>query len=188
MSGAFFTADTHFGHRGVLSYSNRPFTTIEEHDSELVRRWNAVVGPHDDVFHLGDVSFVGKQRTEAILGALNGRIHLVLGNHDKPLRAPSRQDRFEWVKDYAEIKIGTVGQPQRIVLCHYPIESWNRRHHGAWHLHGHCHGSLPYAAHHRRIDVGVDCWSYAPVSFAELTRAMQVRGFKAVDHHVERLE
>lgn len=48
MSETFFIADTHFGHKGILNFSAtkpfRLFDTIEEHDAELVRRWNAVVG------------------------------------------------------------------------------------------------------------------------------------------------
>ena len=47
-----FTSDTHWGHANILKYDNRPFATIDEHDEELVRRWNAVVAPGDVVYHL----------------------------------------------------------------------------------------------------------------------------------------
>ena len=84
MSEVFFIGDTHFGHRGIIQFSetapHRPFATIEEHDAELVRRWNSAVGPKDVVWHLGDFCF-GKRNLE-IAAQLNGNKKLVLGNHD----------------------------------------------------------------------------------------------------------
>jgi len=84
MSEVFIISDTHFGHRGIISFSEtkpfRPFDTIEEHDAELVRRWNSVVGPKDIVWHLGDFCF-GKRNID-IAAQLNGSKRLVMGNHD----------------------------------------------------------------------------------------------------------
>ena len=61
MSEVFFISDTHFGHKGILTFSGtkefRKFDSIEEHDAELVRHWNSVVGKNDTVFHLGDFCF-----------------------------------------------------------------------------------------------------------------------------------
>ncbi len=54
----FLTSDTHFGHGRILELSHRPFDSIEQHDDEIVRRWNEVVGPKDTVIHLGDVAWV----------------------------------------------------------------------------------------------------------------------------------
>lgn len=74
MSEVFFVSDTHFGHRGIIEFSEtkpfRPFASIEEHDEELVRRWNSVVGVKDIVWHLGDFCF-GKRNLE-IAARLNG--------------------------------------------------------------------------------------------------------------------
>ena len=53
----FFTSDTHFGHTNILKYCNRPFTNIQEHDEEIVKRWNEVVPEDGIVFHLGDIGF-----------------------------------------------------------------------------------------------------------------------------------
>ena len=84
MSEIFFIGDTHFGHREIITFSGtkdfRPFATIEEHDAELVRRWNSVVGPKDTVWHLGD--FCLGKRNLAIARELNGNKKLVMGNHD----------------------------------------------------------------------------------------------------------
>ena len=50
----FFTSDTHFGDHRVLNLYPRPFGSVAEMDTALATRWNAVVLPDDEVWHLGD--------------------------------------------------------------------------------------------------------------------------------------
>lgn len=170
-----FTSDTHFGHANVIKYSNRPFDDVEEMNESLIKTWNDRVSEKDIIYHLGDFSFLGEKETMNILRRLNGHKHLILGNHDD-----SRWDwkYFESVNYYKEVK----HDKKKIILMHYPIESWNGAHRGSWHLHGHCHGNLDNGLN-TRIDVGVDCFRYAPVSFEEISKLMEKRAFIAVDHH-----
>lgn len=79
MNRVYVIGDTHFGHRKVVEF--RPWATVEEHDRELVERWNATVRKDDTVWHLGDVCLGGRDKL-AIMASLNGRKKLVLGNHD----------------------------------------------------------------------------------------------------------
>ena len=51
----FFTSDLHFGHENAIRFDNRPFKSIEEMDTELIRRWNEKVGKGDLVYVLGDM-------------------------------------------------------------------------------------------------------------------------------------
>src|SRR5215467_15943917 len=79
----FFTSDTHFGHGGALGLYRRPFLSVATMNEAIVERWNETVGPHDDVWHLGD--FAIRQPAAAVadlLGRLNGQKHLVAGNND----------------------------------------------------------------------------------------------------------
>ena len=69
----FFIADTHFGHQNCLSFDNRPFKTIEEHDDALINNWNNAVGIDDDVYLLGDISWYNSTNTIEIIKQLNGR-------------------------------------------------------------------------------------------------------------------
>ena len=52
-----FTSDSHFGHRNIITYSSRPFSSVEEMDETLIQNWNSVVKPNDLIFNLGDVFF-----------------------------------------------------------------------------------------------------------------------------------
>lgn len=182
----FFVSDTHFGHQGAINYCMRPYKSVEEMDEALIQNWNSVVSAQDIVFHLGDLSFHRPARTLEILDRLNGNKHLVLGNHDKNNLNAACKNKFSWVKDYYELKIDEDDNPEKrqtIILCHYPIESWNKRHRGGWHLHGHCHGSLSSASYQFRVDVGVDVWNYIPASFEQIKEHMSHKEFKAIDHH-----
>lgn len=191
MTRTFFTGDTHFGHANVIKYANRPFASVEEMDEAMVANWNAVVGDHEDVYHLGDFAFYKKvERVLAVLCRLRGRKHLIFGNHDKTHR---RDERFlklwETTRDFAEIKIADPtahdGKSRRIVLCHYAMLVWNKSHYGTWQLHGHSHGTLQDDPRALRLDVGVDCWGMAPVSYEVLRERMSKKTWVPIDHHGE---
>lgn len=177
----FFVSDTHFGHSRVIEYSKRPFRDVSEMDEALITNWNMTVGKRDDVYHLGDFSFHTPLVSASIIKRLNGKKFLIKGNHDKKHFLKECSGLFEWVKDYNELKF----DGQRIVLSHFPFMTWNASHYGSWHLHGHCHGSLPDDNSVLRIDVGVDCHSYTPVSmfnvFELMKKKMFTRQTEAVD-------
>lgn len=78
----FITSDTHFFHTNIIQYCNRPWATVEEMNEGLIERWNSVVGKEDTVIHLGDFGFGGKTRIKGIFDRLNGKIDLIMGNHD----------------------------------------------------------------------------------------------------------
>lgn len=80
------TSDTHFGHDRDFLYSPRGFNSIEEHDKEMIKRWNEVVQPDDIVYHLGDVMLNNNEHGMECLKQLNGNIKIIPGNHDTPTR------------------------------------------------------------------------------------------------------
>lgn len=59
----YYISDLHFGHKNVLAYDNREFSSIEEHDKALIDNWNSVVGTDDDVWVLGDISWYPPMKT-----------------------------------------------------------------------------------------------------------------------------
>lgn len=185
MQQTFFTSDHHFGHRGIIKYSERPFENADEMDEALIDNWNEVVAPRDQVYHLGDFSFRRPEDSAHIASRLNGRIHILLGNHDR-LKPKFYEEHFEWVKRYYELKI----DGRKIVLCHYPFDTWNRSHYGSWSLHGHCHGSLT-TVRGGRLDIGVDTQSsghsrFYPWNYDEILHLLKDISPTVVDHHAPR--
>ncbi len=173
------TSDTHFGHSNIIKFqeTRRHFASVDEMDSALIKNWNDRIGGDDVVYHLGDVSMTNSKRTSEILTALNGKIHLIRGNHDRSLKAHHRV-RFESVQDYLELK---REKGKHIVMCHYPFAVWRDSHRGSWHLHGHSHGSAP--VYGKRIDVGVDCFNMAPVALETVEGMMGFRPIRFGDYH-----
>jgi len=180
-----FSSDSHFFHKNIMKYSNRPFTTVEEMNDCLVDNWNRVVKPNDDAYHLGDFGFANIMKTKSILKRLNGNIYFVYGNHDKELirhRKELLQEKlFASMLPYMEIK----ENKQSIVLFHYGMRVWNKHHYGSWLLYGHSHGTLP--PYGKSVDVGVDCKEitdeYRPVSFDEIYEFMKNRDIINTDYH-----
>lgn len=158
----FFTSDTHFYHKNVIKYSNRPYNSIEEMHDDMIDRWNRAVGKGDLVYHLGDFSLESNPKLiDAILGRLNGKIILIRGNHDRWLDKIDRvkhNNKFIKIEDYYETNIQHPdGIHIKASLMHYPMHTWNRSHYGSVQLHGHCHGAIDAQNRKlRRMDVGVD--------------------------------
>ena len=182
----FFTSDTHFGHSNIAgpTVSNwksgyRNFKSVEEMDETLIKNWNGRVKSNDLVYHLGDFAFSSPVKAIPIKQRLNGKVHLILGNHDKTVL--NMQQYFENISSYREIY---VDGKQQLVLFHYPIESWNNMRHGSWMIHGHCHYSLP-VSEGRKIDIGVDnpLTNYAPMEYSELKAIMAKKENLKIDHH-----
>ena len=70
----YFTSDHHFGHAGALGLYRRPFASVAEMDRQMIDWWNMVVGPEDEVWHLGDFAFRQRPaRVASLLKALHGR-------------------------------------------------------------------------------------------------------------------
>ena len=173
----FFVSDTHFCHENIIKYCRRPFKDIEENDEELIRRWNEKVPKDGIVFHLGDVAFGNTNRVDEILKRLNGKIYLVIGNHDWRRIVNDHKWRFELMTQQINMKIGK----RHVILNHYPMLCFS----GAWRgedatyqLFGHVHTS-PYTDEgldQQRLkmlftsqyDVGVDNSNFTSVSWKEV--------------------
>lgn len=181
----FFVADLHFGHAKIIEYSHRPFSDDNEQTAILTANWNAVVGPQDDVWVIGDFCMKNPGR---YLRHLNGHVHLIKGNHDRYADNPDKTG-FASIRDVKMLKL----HGQEIWLSHYAHRVWPKMHYGAWHLFGHSHGGLA-DFQNKSLDVGVDNRKkffadkdpkklYAPWTLDEITFVMSTHKTKVVDHH-----
>jgi len=171
----FFTSDPHFFHKNIIKYCDRPFSSVEEMNASLIYEWNRVVPEDGHVFVLGDVTM--GSTTSAIkwvIHQLNGTKYLVIGNHDrKNVTQGHIGSMWENVGDIIELSVEDdeiSGGYQKLVLCHYPMITWNGSHKGSWQLFGHVHGTLDGSdkLSPNQLDVGVDSHNFAPISYEEV--------------------
>lgn len=190
----FFWSDTHFGHRcenwDLPLWSARGFSTLEEHDGALLKRWNETVTPDSTAFHLGDFIFGANTitRFRDLVQEMNFEtLYILPGNHcsgwkqnfnnqsGNVLRIRQNK-KVIFVPNYVEAEFGK----QLLVLSHYPLASFNGQARGSWMLHGHCHsnlyrnemGCLLYQS--KMIDVGVESCP-APVNVTFLKEFFEER-------------
>lgn len=169
----YFTSDTHFFHKNVIQFCNRPWKTVDEMNAGLIGNWNETVKPKDDVYILGDMFFCGTIQAKEILKQLNGRKFLVSGNHDwgKLKKHRAVEFGFEWIVETFCVRLGR----HDVKLSHFPYknagdhtegeERYKEKRlqdHGGWLLHGHVH--CLWKIKDKQINVGVDVWDYRPVS------------------------
>lgn len=171
----FTVADLHLGHEKTCTVFKRadgsplrPFANADEMDAEIIRRWNAKVGPSDRVYVLGDV--VINRRFLPKVGALNGRLKLVIGNHDI-------FGAREYLKYFDDV-VGYQVVVDEFIMSHVPIHPDSLGKRFKTNVHGHLHAQrVMMIDPHRRakqvIDpryycVSVEHTDYAPISFEEL--------------------
>ena len=133
MNEVFFIGDTHIGHRKIIDFSaeQRPFKTVEEHDEHIIKAWNTIVRPTDKVFHLGDVFFRKENMQQA--KRLNGKITLIMGNHDQYFSATEYELLF--AKCHASVVFNDC------ILTHVPVHPSQLDHRFKFNIHGHLHSS-----------------------------------------------
>ena len=164
---AFFIGDTHFGHKNIIRFDSvikyRPFSTIGEHDAELVRRWNARVSKNDIVWHLGDFCF-GKGSLE-IAAQLNGDKRLVMGNHDHYTTA-------DYLKYFFKL-FGAV-EVKGMILTHIPVHP-DQMNQGRYthNIHGHLHTNV--LPDKRYINVSAEQINLTPISMDEINNIKETR-------------
>ena len=138
----YYIADLHLGHANVLRFDRRPFKDIAEQDEVITQRWNDRVLPDDDVYILGDISWYNQEVTCEKYQKLNGRKHLIIGNHDRKLIKEDRiRQLFCELDYYREIPFDCANG---VVLCHYPILCFNHHLNGWYHFYGHVHNSFEW--------------------------------------------
>lgn len=157
----------------------------------IVNNWNSVVGPDDEIFHLGDVALGPWEKWDSVLTRLNGFKTLVVGNHDRVFAGEKEKMRerftpyynswFDVVTD--EVKNFRLSDGSLVNMSHFPYDGdshdgdrytdFRLPDDGRILIHGHTHAE--YAAHGEdarvsrskrgslQIHVGCDAWSYRPV-------------------------
>jgi calcineurin-like phosphoesterase family protein len=182
-----FTSDLHHMHKRIVEFTNRGEDTNQDNHTEwLTELWNKNVTSGDLVYHLGDFSFAKKYDDIALfLSKLNGQKIFIKGNHDRRehLDQLVQDNLIQTWYDYKEIKV----KDNPTVLFHFPIASWHHQSHGAWHLHGHCHGNFK-DFRGKMLDVGLDSaynlyGEHKFITEDEILQFMQHEDIYSADQH-----
>ncbi len=79
----YLISDTHFNHKNIIGYENRPFDSVEEMNQQLIANWNKMISNKDTIYHLGDFASGNYDEVKTIADQLNGYKILIKGNHDR---------------------------------------------------------------------------------------------------------
>ena len=166
MGNIFATADLHFGHDRAFIWGARGFKSIEEHDAEIIKRWNEVVTAEDDVYILGDLMLGDNAHGIQCLSQLNGKLHILTGNHC----TSARQKLYHTLENMVEFcGCATIikYKKKQLYLSHYPTITSNMEanpHQAVFNLYGHTHQTTNfYNGQPFMYHVGVDSHNCYPV-------------------------
>lgn len=82
MNKIYVTSDLHFCHDKSFLYEPRGFTNVTDMNDYIIETWNNMIDNDDIVYILGDTILINKEKGIEYLNKLNGKLYLVIGNHD----------------------------------------------------------------------------------------------------------
>lgn len=187
----FVTSDTHFGHNKEFLYAKRGYKSPQEMDEDIIQTINKTVGPDGILLHLGDFCLnTSWDRYKDILRQLRiGEIWMLHGNHNNPWNRAAA--------DYTAMgltcKVKFLGHyftftsnGKFFVCFHFPIQVWDGRGKGAFHLCGHSHGDLQYSLPQNKESKILDCgWDVfrKPISLSkEVEKIMRTKNANDIHH------
>ena len=153
----FLISDTHFNHKNIIQYCDRPFHTVGEMNELIIYNWNKVVGEDDIVYHLGDFALGDRDECISIGQRLNGHKILIRGNHDHASDSIYLNAGFETIyKKPIDIEYGG----RSIHLSHHPQQENNKV---DFSIFGHIHNHHDEYIVPKTFCVSVERINYTPI-------------------------
>lgn len=131
------TSDTHFNHKNIIKYCNRPFRSLQEMHYYIIRNWNSIVKPNDLVFHLGDFAMKYGEDIKTLVNSLKGIKVIILGNHDRPKKVDYWKDLGFTDVYTSQLRMGNI------LFSHKPQTIKT-----GLNYHGHLHNEPPFSDKH----------------------------------------
>ncbi|MDR3321928.1 MAG: metallophosphoesterase family protein [Synergistaceae bacterium] len=169
----YFTSDQHFFDSDIITYSDRPYESVEEMNEDMIARFLAKAGDADEVYVLGDIfgscpprsPFAACKSVMERLGVHERPFHLVLGNHDHLEPKEYLEIGFESVKTISFTTIGGMN----VMLAHDPCMVQPR---DTLAICGHIHTLFAENWQPERntftINASVEVRNYEPIAEAEI--------------------
>lgn len=160
----YLTSDLHLGHNKEFIYRPRGFIAVRDMNLAILAMQQTMVRPEDDYYILGDVTLGPLEDCEEYLRQLQGKIHVIRGNHDTDKRIEFYKSLGWDVHDALYLKYNNL----HFYLSHYPTITSNLDRESIYqcliNLYGHTHQKtnffydMPFCYH-----VGVDSHNCKPV-------------------------
>jgi len=163
-----FISDTHFGHKNVIEYCDRPYEGLDHMLDDIRIKYNNKVGENDVCIWLGDVAFMGTEKTNEILQTFNGTKILVIGNHDMVKKKPKKMD---FLQQHLIFEIDHKSTP--LILTHYPMDNCPEPY---FNVHGHVHNSAS-DDNLKQINVCVENTGYEPIHIDTILENAKARKY-----------
>lgn len=165
-SNVWVWSDTHFGHKNIIKYCDRPYPDIRLMLECLIGNYQSVVKPEDICIWVGDVGFMGDVEINNILTQLNGYKILVVGNHDFH-HGKLRNLAFDETHLLYYLRVDD--EDLDLVFTHYPQDNLPV---DIVNIHGHTHNRNTNVR--QQINVSVEVIGYKPINLTKLiTEAKQ---------------
>jgi calcineurin-like phosphoesterase family protein len=172
----YFSSDWHLGHENVIRFSKRPFSSVEQMDSAIIKNMISPLKRGDEFFFLGDLSWnipVGERFFYSLPEGV--QFHWILGNHDYDKYLKPFEQYCASISTIKELK---PAKDQLLVLCHYPMISFNKSHHNAWQLYGHHHrrpngkDNLFPNFQGKRLNINLEFHDFKPLTLKDVEQHM----------------
>lgn len=128
MSKIWLTSDLHLLHDREFIWGPRGYNSVDEMNTVSIANHNSVVNPEDEVYILGDLALGGVgdavlTQAEEYIESLNGKLHIILGNHDTPRRIAM----YAKCKNVVDIKYADMlhYRGYHFYLSHFPTLTGN---------------------------------------------------------------
>lgn len=178
MNKIWLSSDWHFGHDREFIWRPRGFSSVSEHDDELIERHNSMVDEEDDVYILGDLTLGNIEHGKKCIQHMKGKLHIILGNHC----TLNRQAMYHDCENVVDMKYADMLKYKgyHFFMCHFPTLTGNLERESlkqvTCNLFGHTHSKekfyqdIPYL-----YNVAVDAHDCYPVSLDEVIEDMEAK-------------
>ena len=145
----------------------RGFSSSIEHDYAVLALFNETVNQDDEVYILGDLMLEDNEHGLKFIKQLNGKLHIILGNHD----SNTRIELYKQLPNVVEVTYATIIKIGKysFYLCHYPVLIHNYDDNKKmWNLHGHTHSIDKVSEYYHCYNVALDAHKCCPISIDDI--------------------
>lgn len=189
MSSVWFSSDFHLLHHFLAVI--REIKDDDEHSELIIENWNKLVKSDDQAWIQGDLSLKKPAEYAHLFRRLNGKKHIIWGNHD--YGSGMHRDSYKFYQDYLDMGVLSMHDfarrkidGQNVLLSHYPYSGdhtegerftqYRLADEGLPLLHGHVHSKDQVTRSFKgtlQIHVGLDAWDMKPVSMNQVIQILK---------------